>query len=107
VVVTDIVVTAVRATPVLAACAVSLDDVQALAQMCVWVDSVHVKDTAAPVLALAVHTVPAPEPVAVTVVAAPAAAHAGGAENAPAPETKQVHTAPDIHPVYAADRAPP
>lgn len=67
-------------------CAVSLDVVQALARMCAWVDSVHVKDTADPVLALAVQTVAAPEPVPVTVVAEPAAAQDGKVETAARPE---------------------
>ena len=45
--------------------------------MCVWVDSVHVSDTALPVEALAVHCVLLPEPEAVTVAAVPAAAQLG------------------------------
>jgi len=59
---------------------------QARARMCDWVDSVHVKDTAPPVLALAVHTASAPELAAVTVVAVPAAAQDGEVETAAVPE---------------------
>ena len=60
--------------------------VQALARMCFWAASVHARDTAAPVLALAVHTVSAPEPADVTVVAEPAAAHDGEGKTAAVPE---------------------
>ena len=84
VIVTEIL--SVKVTSALSACAVSLDDVQARAQMCVWVASVHVKDTASPVVALAVHTVAAPETLAVTVVAEPEAAHVGELETAVVPE---------------------
>jgi len=54
--------------------------------MCVWVDSVHVKDTAAPVVALAVQTGAVPEVAAVTVVAVLAAPQAGELETAVVPE---------------------
>jgi len=54
--------------------------------MCVWVDSVHVKATAFPELALPVHWVEEPEPAAVTVVAVPAAPQDGEAEIAVVPE---------------------
>ena len=84
--VTEIAVTSVRVTSALSACAASFDDVQARARMCVWVDSVHVKDTADPVLALAVHIVAVPESAAVTVVAEPAAAQDGDAKTAEVPE---------------------
>jgi len=86
VIATEMVVTAFRVTSALSTCAVSLDVVQARARMCVWVDSVHVKDTADPVLALAVQTGAVPEVAAVTVVAVPAAPHAGGACTAAAAE---------------------
>jgi len=86
VIATEIDVTAVRVTSTLSVCATSLDDVQARARMCVWVDSVHVKDTAPPVLALAVHTTAVPEPAAVTLVVVPAAAQDGEGETAAVPE---------------------
>jgi len=83
---TEIDVTELREMSVLSTCAVSLDDVQARTRMCVWVDSVHVKDTSDPALALAVQAVAAPEPAAVTVAAEPAAPHDGELETAVVPE---------------------
>jgi len=55
----------------------SLADVQALARMWVWLVVPHIQSTAAPVLALAVQTVPVPEPATETVVAVPAAPQLG------------------------------
>ena len=66
---------AVSSTSALSTCKVSLDEVHARTRICVCPASVHVSDTAAPVLADAVQTTPEPEPAAVTVVAVPAAAH--------------------------------
>jgi len=86
VIATEIAVTAVRVTSSLLVCPVSVAVVQALARMCVWFDSVHVKDTAPPVLALAVQAVAVPEPAAVTVFAVPAAPQDGEAEIAVVPE---------------------
>ena len=76
----------VSVTSALSTCVLSLDDVQARARMCVWVDSVHVSDTALPVAALAVHCVLLPEPEAVTVAAVPAAAQLGELLTAAVPE---------------------
>ena len=73
-------------TSALSACALSLDDVQARTRMCVWVDSVHVSNTAWPVVALTVHCVLLPEPASVTAVAVPWAPQLGELPTAEVPE---------------------
>ena len=73
-------------TSALSACALSLDDVQARTRRCVWVDSVHVSNTAWPVVALTVHCVLLPEPASVTAVAVPWAPQLGELPTAEVPE---------------------
>ena len=66
--------------------ATSVTAVQARTRRFDCVASIHVSETAAPVLADAVHCTLEPEPAAVIVVAVPAAAHEGEAPTADVPD---------------------